>query len=1076
MSAIAIPASPDPQPGTTVDASHPWLGLDFFTEETRRFFYGREEEIAELARRVQRKPLTILFGQSGLGKTSILRAGLVPRLRPEGYCPVYVRIAYGSDAPSPSEQIKQAILRTTLASGAWTRTGVAVAGETLWEFLHHRDDTLRDASGRTLTPLLIFDQFEEIFTLAQSDDFGRERAAEFIQDLADLVENRAPKAVETRIEHEESSSERFDFTRCDYRILIALREDYLAPLEGLKGVMPSITQNRMRLARMNGAQALAAVLKPGGALVSEEVAEAIVRFVAGGAELANAEVEPSLLSLICRELNNARIAQGRGEISTDLLAGSHASILSEFYQRALADQPPGVHRIIEDELLTESGFRENVAAERVLKDFAAAGAAPDALATLVNRRLLRIEERLDVRRVELTHDVLCGVVGAARAARQEREARDAAERELVAQRARELATRQALARARIVAGVCAVLAIGAVGSAVFGYLNMQRARRAEARAEQVRGLAEGARIEAEKLVVYLLDDFYLELEPVGRLDVIAQLARRTLSYYEALPPSLRSSDSERNRALALVRYGAVLRSQSHTKEAIAAADQAIAMLDHLYQHGDRTEATAIGVGLGLGTRARVQSDGDDVKAAVPSAERAVAVLKPFATAPKPSVAVRRAYGLALTLAGFVTLRDNREEQAIPVLEEARATFRSIAELQMSDQPAAAGYAEASTWEVEALWAVGRRADAKRIGEDALVIVRRLLEERPGHAQALRANANITGDLALVAGEEGQLTHGLELGAEETRGWEALARLDPSNVVAWNNLAVAHLIAAGLLQSLGRPRETVAELRRALNAGIGSVPSTMLASIMRFPASWIYTLQADLGAGAALVSARAEMRKAYDRYAAEVPAGSVYRGVNQVYADETELVVRQLHGEHAAVLRQAPELAVRTAALAVRTASERFLQHQALRDLRDVEAESAYAVGDYARAAASGRAAIENAIAMKPRKVADLRALDDERAKLALALARLGRNAEAQQLIAPVLKRERALLASIHEDQALCVEVARALLASAAAQPASGTAELEEAARLVAGVPADMRRLASVAVWRERIDAELKTRR
>src|SRR5205823_7932142 len=138
--------------------------------------------------------------------------------------------------------------------------------------------------------LLIFDQFEEIFTLAQSDDFGRQRAAQFIDDLADLVENRAPKALEDRIEHDDAAAEKFDFARADYRILIALREDYLAPLEGLKGTMPSITQNRMRLARMTGAQALAAVMNPGGKLVSEEVAAAIVRFVAGGAELANAEV------------------------------------------------------------------------------------------------------------------------------------------------------------------------------------------------------------------------------------------------------------------------------------------------------------------------------------------------------------------------------------------------------------------------------------------------------------------------------------------------------------------------------------------------------------------------------------------------------------------------------------------------------------------------------------------------------------------------------------------------------------------------------------------------------------------
>src|SRR5262249_53841980 len=158
------------------------------------------------------------------------------------------------------------------------------------------------------------------------------------------------------------------------RILIALREDYLAHLESVKGIMPSITQNRMRLARMTGAQALSAVMKPGGRLGSQEGAEAIVRFIAGGAELRNAEVDPSPLSLICRELNNARSAQGRSEISADLLAGSRDTILSEFYERALADQPAGVRQVIEDNLLTESGFRESLAEERLQKLFAGAGA------------------------------------------------------------------------------------------------------------------------------------------------------------------------------------------------------------------------------------------------------------------------------------------------------------------------------------------------------------------------------------------------------------------------------------------------------------------------------------------------------------------------------------------------------------------------------------------------------------------------------------------------------------------------------------------------------------------------------
>ena len=75
---------PDIATETTIDPENPWLGLSSYSEETRAYFHGRDEEAAELARRVQRKLLTVLFGQSGLGKTSLLRAGLVPRLRGVG--------------------------------------------------------------------------------------------------------------------------------------------------------------------------------------------------------------------------------------------------------------------------------------------------------------------------------------------------------------------------------------------------------------------------------------------------------------------------------------------------------------------------------------------------------------------------------------------------------------------------------------------------------------------------------------------------------------------------------------------------------------------------------------------------------------------------------------------------------------------------------------------------------------------------------------------------------------------------------------------------------------------------------
>jgi type II secretory pathway pseudopilin PulG len=719
----------DAPPLATVDAQNPWLGLVSFTEETRGYFHGREEEAAELGRRVQRKLLTVLFGQSGLGKTSILQAGLVPRLRPEGFCPVYVRLDYDPSSPPPAEQIKRALFLATEAAGAWTQSGAAVAGETLWEFLHHRDDVLKDTSGRTLIPILIFDQFEEIFTLAQSDDAGRRRAQEFLADLADLVENRPPVALEGRIERDETDAARFDFARADYRILISLREDYLAHLEGLKSQMPSVTQNRMRLARMTGAQAVSAVLAPAPHLVSEAVAEAVVRFVAGGADLARAEVEPSLLSLICRELNNTRLAQGHAEISADLLAGSRDTILSEFYERALADQPPGVRVFIEDEMLTDSGFRESIAEERVRKGFAAAGASPEALATLVNRRLLRVEDRLDLRRVEITHDVLCSVVAASRGVRREREALEDSKRQLALQREREAATQRALTRARLVAAVSIALMLVAAGSAVFGWVNLRRAREADARTQAARQLTEKARSEAEKLVGFLLEDFYEELQPTGRVEIVGELADKAVAYYDSLPPELITKQTELYRGMALVREAGALGSGDNVVAAVAAANQAKDVFDRLRAEGDRGEATSLGLALALFTRSTAgysRGSTEDLTAAAD-------LLRPFVASGQAS----RSTKLALAdLLQYLSLGLGAK-LGVAECEESRKILTDMGALTLADLTAASIYGDVSDTESRARLSLGQLDDAERLARSVGDIAEKVLAKRPGDLRAMK---------------------------------------------------------------------------------------------------------------------------------------------------------------------------------------------------------------------------------------------------------------------------------------------------------------------------------------------------
>src|SRR5215472_17140346 len=83
---------PDMSVSSSLTAQNPWPGLAAYDEASRDFFNGRDEEADELLRLIRLAPLTVLYGKSGLGKSSLLQAGLFPLLRAARYLPVNVRI------------------------------------------------------------------------------------------------------------------------------------------------------------------------------------------------------------------------------------------------------------------------------------------------------------------------------------------------------------------------------------------------------------------------------------------------------------------------------------------------------------------------------------------------------------------------------------------------------------------------------------------------------------------------------------------------------------------------------------------------------------------------------------------------------------------------------------------------------------------------------------------------------------------------------------------------------------------------------------------------------------------------
>lgn len=446
-----------------IDNEHPWPGLMPFTETTSAFFHGRETETAELQRLIKRETLTTLFGQSGLGKSSLLNAGLFPRLRSEDFFPIYIRLDMADTAADFATQVKTTIISNCAEHGV--DAPVSDPDETLWQYFHRQDVDFWSAKNRLLTLVLVFDQFEEIFTLGSHAESLEQRCQAFLAELADLIEDRMPATLTKAIESHPERGAQLVYSKRAYKIVFSFREDYLPEFESLRTLIRPIMQNRMRLTCMSGDQALAAILQSGGHLIETEIAEQIVRFVAAPHadrahnELSRLDVEPALMSVVCRELNNQRLRKGQQGITADLLReGAQQRIIQDFYENNLLGVDPRVRIFIEDQLLTDAGYRDSCALEDAL---ALPGVTREVIDTLIAQRLLRLEERSGVLRVELTHDVLTQVARASRDRRKQAEAEQA-------QRTTDAARRRRTKRLTLVGG--GLLSLAVTLAVVFGIL------------------------------------------------------------------------------------------------------------------------------------------------------------------------------------------------------------------------------------------------------------------------------------------------------------------------------------------------------------------------------------------------------------------------------------------------------------------------------------------------------------------------------------------------------------------------------------------------------------------------------
>jgi hypothetical protein len=214
----------------------PYQGLQPFAEPDAPFFFGRDGERTILAANLMAARLTLVYGASGVGKSSVLRAGVLHQLRQqEGQADrdsgaprllaVYLNQWSGDPVARLLDRVGQQIARSLgLASPPAAASGGLAGTLAAWTARWHLD------------LLVILDQFEEYFLYHRDEDGLGSFAAEF------------PPAV--------------DRPDLPVSFLVAIREDALARLDRFKGHIPNLFENYVRIRHLTASRAEAAILKP----------------------------------------------------------------------------------------------------------------------------------------------------------------------------------------------------------------------------------------------------------------------------------------------------------------------------------------------------------------------------------------------------------------------------------------------------------------------------------------------------------------------------------------------------------------------------------------------------------------------------------------------------------------------------------------------------------------------------------------------------------------------------------------------------------------------------------------------
>ena len=368
-----------------MSALYRYPGVKPFEPSDAALFFGRDRDRIDLLDLTQREQLILLFGKSGYGKSSLLKAGLVTDLMAKPYiivdtetgedvavpnCPIYIRFnLYGKD--------KQSVMPCATLTNKLKELGGANdinpnlqaffeqknLGNTLWSTFK----TSNLAAKQRV--FLIFDQFEEFFS------YPSDEQVLFRQQLSELLYTRIPQAVRDAMS-DLGRAEKSQLHRpLEVHTIFAIRSDRMHLLNSMREELPAILQTRYELKALTELQAEAAIVRP-AQLTGDQFLlrqpfvyepSALHKIIS---ELSKAnpnttELEPQSqieafqLQMVCQTIEQNLITKAKKSKGVQPLAVKEADlpnfeqIYEQYYEDKMSDLPDNTTRKIAHTLLEE---------------------------------------------------------------------------------------------------------------------------------------------------------------------------------------------------------------------------------------------------------------------------------------------------------------------------------------------------------------------------------------------------------------------------------------------------------------------------------------------------------------------------------------------------------------------------------------------------------------------------------------------------------------------------------------------------------------------------------------------------